>query len=350
MKTWSAMTNEIHRDQRNHQDLFIAKVDCRSEKFSLFCQRYKVSHFPTLAWLKNGNIEGTYASKKISVESLKTFAYDMLNGHHYPPKNQPKPIHKGILHRESDISSNHYEVISPKQAKKPLHRHHPEHHPIDDANDAEEKTMEHSDESRNHIVNQKLHKIVNNDVKNMIMNYPRFIKHPIGHNMTNDFIEVLKPSKPAEKSVLQMLKDKVNGIFTSDFLHLSDGKDGRNIKMAEMKHHNEVQKKAHTMQMGYNNFRKLLDPNGITFVVFYGMNTTKLIHDDEMKLLKKNAQKYFKSDHALGEVNCGLKENEALCEHEKFIRDPMVNVYKNGHLTVHNLDITENFDAAFKLM
>jgi hypothetical protein len=361
LKTWTTMSNEIHKD---HKDLLIAKVDCRSEKFSLFCRQYKVSHFPTLAWFKNGKIEETYASHKISVESLKTFVSEMLNGHHYsskinPPQNHhvnnvnahkiPAP-HKIPIHKDSDVSS-HYEVITKPQKK--IRYHHPEHQqhrPIHDANDAEEKTIEHSSEShkKHHQAKRPnfdhesiLHK--NKEHNNVgVLNHPRFIHHPLQHDSNNTSHNFMMSSKKSSiLNSLKRLKDKFFGTDHQPEFQLHQSVD-RNINMDEMMQHNEVHKNAHIMQMGYDNFKSMLDPHGITFVIFYGNGTTAKIHKHEIQALKKGARKYMKNEHALGEVNCGLKLNAELCVREKFIQDPMVNVYNHGKLSIHNLALSDH--------
>jgi hypothetical protein len=359
LKTWTMMKNEIHK---SHKDLLIEKVDCRTEKFNMFCRQYKVSHFPTLAWFKNGRIEETYASHKISVELLKTFVLEMLNGHHYSPKIIPThnhhvnnvhkiPIHKNPIHKESDASS-HYQVITKQQ--KQLHHHHFEHQPIHDANDAEEKTIEHSSENhgQHHPINhqhfdhqqilQHRNKAHNDE---RVLHHPRFIHHhplkPESNNTSHNF--KMHPNRPTISNSLKHLKEQFHGKIDH---HDSKAHHSinRNINMDEMNQHNENHRKAHIMQMGYDNFRSMLDPHGITFVIFYGKNTTAKIHNYELQELKKGAKKYMKNEHALGEVNCALKVNAELCVHEKFIHDPMVNVYNHGKLAIHNLQLSDHLD------
>lgn len=374
MKVWTAMSSEVRRD---HKDLFIAKVDCKADKFKPFCHQHSITHFPTLAWFKFGKIDETYASHKVSVESLKTFVFEMLNGHHYSGKKMPHNFEVDI--NQLDNHKAHQEMkAKTKTTRKIIHHHfdHPDKKLRKD-NDGQETSEDRESENKTqHTVDKKKtqhHSKENHKVEHHhVLNHPKAGPHEVKHQVhqvppksnttlkmtTTTTVQPLKPHLPPQVQIPHQpihpfqVQHPVNHVqhplhkVLHPVSHDLHPIHGILHPMRPIRHdHNDVhklhKKPIHEMHMTSANFNKLLDPHGITFVVFYGKDTSNPAFNQEIKIVKKFARKYMKNEHSLGEVNCGLKENMALCIREQFVTDPMVNVYKNGKMTHHNIQMPQ---------
>lgn len=295
--------------------------------------------------MKDGKVEKTYASRKISVESLKKFVFENMHGHVYST-NYHKNLHKGHpkdLHHDlhnhiksqhnhhlpshtssyetnshDNVKSQHHMVYHHQSIKKPKsHKHSAssEHHIL-----AKKPQYHHSDE-HHHEDSHDIHNHPQNDQQHIHQISKVHYKSKI-----NQHKHVAENEKKPAKWNNHHETHERHQIVAPDFMHPNDHHKQKAEKHTQFK----------VMEMNLHNFKSSLDPHGITFVIFYGRKTKHPATNKRIQLIKHVAKKYLKTDHSMGEVNCELQENLRLCQREKFVVDPMVNIYKRGSLLRHN--------------
>lgn len=388
------MAHDVHQSEKKLQ---ITKVDCKKPKYELFCHdQLHISTFPTLAWMKDGKIEKTYASHKISVESLKNFVFQNIHDAHLHSANSksakhlqahPKDVHHAHKHKhlkslhedhhhnheghhhhghdhghghrhnfkdlsshESDshgnLKSQHHHIDHHHDSIKKPHTHHKhdssEHHiklkhyhsdELHHHMDGHHDMHDHPQNDQHHIdhISKVHHDSKVNPRKHAVEKEIKAVKsNNHNHATHNERLQIVAPEiihdKKHHKTLIQNDKAKANKNTTKKNEHLAIQQ-----KKAD-KHHHQFK----IMKMNPHNFKSSLNPDGITFVIFYGEKTKNPANNKRIRFIKHVAMKYLKSDNSLGEVNCKLVENADLCRAEKFVADPMVNVYKKGILFRHN--------------
>lgn len=378
------MAHDVHLKDKKVQ---VTKLDCKKRKYERYCHdELHLSTFPTLAWMKDGKIQKTYASHKFNVDLLNHFVFENLHGanvavnttHKPHVGHHPKVIHHGAhkplkshlndhdahKHEGKDSSSSSYESNSQAHGKhhlvpakkteshklssaehgvlskllKKTFAHHSEEHHVDPHNH-----MQNDQHHIEQIAKIHEHSLVNH--KRVVRKHPAHGPTPTSHDVNQH--QVAAPKLPGNKQ-LKNLHDTNNANEKRAKKHdearifKNHPKKPHRIPHPLRPHHNSKKKsttKSHpvkVMDLNSHNFKSSLSATGITFVIFYGAKTKNPANNKRVAFIKHVAQRYVKNQHSMGEVNCKLEENAALCKREKFVADPMVNIYKKGVLIRHN--------------
>lgn len=374
------MAHDVHLTDKTLQ---ITKLDCKKRTYEQYCtHELHISAFPTLVWMKDGKIEKTYASHKVSIDSLKQFVSENLHGHHVlkPTHHVPKLVHHVIHHKVMKTHTDHHYPKGHKESSssseshshghEKTHDHLVYHHPAaatkkNHMTSAEHNLLKkflkkayehHSNEHHdlhdihNHIQNDQHHidQISKVHEKSKISHNKIIRKHPglhIQKSMFHDEHHQIAPPK--------IFDNKHHKPIHHDLKHAEDEKFKKKLPKHMIPHpkrplrhpiksyrHKKKPSKSHKMlkimKLNAHDFKSSLSRTGATFVIFYGEKTKNPAHNERVRFIKHVAQRYIRNNHPMGEVNCKLAENAALCKQEKFVADPMVNIYKKGVMVRHN--------------
>lgn len=330
--------------EKDFADLHVAKFDC--SVFKPICDGIGIVDYPSLVWMKKGQIVEVYEGKK-DVESLKTYVFERM---------QPIKISTEAKTKKLTLGSSAVEAVTSKRSTKRTITE------TSTLTTLQTQSMSEAQSTKEYVLILP----IKNKTESSDDYHSSETKKPVGKSKsiilketTNDDGDDEEDEDDEEENeesaedsgqkidllgVAQESSESSNSTEMEEIVSLDESEEvstesesyspttalKKGVKIVKSSRY-----KSNLLELSAANYTESLNPEGTSLIMMYAPWCN--FCDEMRKKLKLVAFKHEKSSLiTIGEINCVNKDNEELCFAEKMQGIPTFNVYRKKNLLLND--------------